>query len=89
MGRARTVAGMNTSFTASLIAHSNWHHDGIWWLPFGLFWLVVLAAATWFVVRNVKRSEPSAMDILAKRYARGELSTEEYRERLEELRSRQ
>jgi putative membrane protein len=81
---------MNASHNiAALIAHSNWHHDGVWWFPFGLLWIVVLGAAIWFVVRNVKPRERSATDILAERYARGELSSEEYRERLNELRSHQ
>src|SRR6266508_5266917 len=71
---------------ATLSAHSRWHHDGGWWLPFGLLWLVLFAAAIWFVVRNVNSRQSSATDILAERYARGELSSEEYRDRLEELR---
>ncbi len=71
---------------ATLSAHSGWHHDGGWWFPFGLLWLVLFAAAIWFVVRNVKSRQTSATDILAERYARGELSSEEYRDRLEELR---
>jgi len=74
---------------APVIADSNWHHDGAWWLPFGLLWIAVLGAAIWFIVRNVKPRERSATDILAERYARGELGSEEYRERLAELRSHQ
>jgi putative membrane protein len=76
---------------ASLIAGANWDHGGFWWLPFGLLWIVVLSAAIWLVARTVRRGEPSgverAKDILAERYARGELSGEEYRERLDEFRS--
>jgi putative membrane protein len=69
------------------IATSDRPHDGIWWLPFGLLWLVVLGAFVWFVVRKIRPREHTATDILAERYARGELSSEEYRERLEVLRS--
>ena len=72
-----------------MIADSNWHHHGFWWFPFGLLWLVVLGAATWFVVRRLGPRERQATDILAERYARGEMSSEEYRERLAELRSHQ
>ncbi len=68
------------------IADSNWHHDGIWWFPFGLLWIAVLGTAIWLVVRNLRPRERSASDILAERYARGEVSSEEYRERLDELR---
>ncbi len=74
---------------ASLIASSHWDHDGFWWFPVTLLWLVVLGTAIWFVVRTVRRGERSsverARDILAERYARGELSGDEYRERLGEL----
>lgn len=89
-GRDRTVVGM-TAFhdTASLVADSHWDHDGFWWFPFTLLWVVVLGTAIWFVVRTVRRGERSgveqAKDILAERYARGELSGDEYRERLDEL----
>jgi putative membrane protein len=69
-----------------LVADSSWHHHGVWWFPFGLLWIVALAALIWFVVRNVRARERSATDILGERYARGELSSEEYRERLDELR---
>jgi putative membrane protein len=76
---------------APVIAGSNWDHGGFWWFPFTLLWIAVLVAAIWFVVRTVRRSERSgverATDILAERYARGELSREEYRERLDELRN--
>jgi putative membrane protein len=88
--RARTVVGM-TAFhhMASLMAGANSDHDGFWWLPFGLLWILVLGTAIWLVARTVRRREPSglerARDILAERYARGELSGEEYRERLSEL----
>jgi putative membrane protein len=74
---------------ASLIAGSDWDHGGLWWFPFGVLWLVLLGTAIWLVVRAVRRGERSgvagAKGILAERYARGELTGEEYRERLEEL----
>jgi uncharacterized membrane protein len=73
---------------ASLVAGSDWNHDGHWWFPFTLLWVVVLGTAIWFVVRTARRGERSgvdrAKDILAERYARGEVSADEYRERLEE-----
>jgi len=72
-----------------LIAGSNWEHGGFWWFPFTLLWVVVLGTAVWLVVRNLRGRERSgagrATDILAERYARGELSADEYRERLDEL----
>jgi putative membrane protein len=71
---------------ASLVADAGWPHHGAWWFPFGLLWLLALAVLIWFVARNVQTRRHSATDILAERYARGELSSEEFRERLDELR---
>jgi putative membrane protein len=70
------------------VAGSEWDHGGFWWLPFWLLWLVLFGAAIWFVVRKARPRGPSATHILAERYARGELDTEEYRERLNELSNR-
>ena len=67
-------------------ADSSWPHHGIWWLPVGLLWIAVLATVVWFVARRLGSRERSARDILAERYARGEVSSEEYRERLDVLR---
>ena len=71
-----------------------WGPGGGWgwlWGPIVLLgWVVVIAAVGWFVVHGTRPGERSgvdrARDILAERYARGELTTEEYRERLEQLR---
>jgi putative membrane protein len=84
------VAGVSALHNiAPLVASSNWDHGGFWWLPFTVLWVVVLGAAIWVVVGNVRRRERSgverASDVLAERYARGELTGEEYRERLDEL----
>jgi putative membrane protein len=74
---------------APLIAGSDWDYGCFWWFPFTLLWLVVLGTAIWLAVRGVRRGERSglvrAKEILAERYARGELTAEEYRERLDEL----
>jgi putative membrane protein len=74
---------------APLVADSHWDHGGFWWFPVGLLWVAVLGTAIWFIARNVSRRNRSgverASDILAERYARGEVSGEEYRERLDEL----
>jgi putative membrane protein len=55
-----------------------------------LAWIAVIAAVGWFAVRSTRPAERSgterAGDVLAERYARGELSTEEYRERRDQLR---
>jgi putative membrane protein len=63
--------------------------DHAWWPLWLVFWLAVLGAIVWLVVRSRRDtgggSSDRASEILAERYARGELSTEEYRERLEAL----
>lgn len=70
----------------AITADSNWPHHGAWWLPFGLLWILAFSVLIWFAVRGGRRGERSATEILAERYARGEISSEEYRTRLEELR---
>lgn len=69
-----------------LIAGSD---SGGFWFPFALLWVALLGTAIWLVIRGVRRAERSgiarAREILAERYARGELTSEEYRERQDEL----
>ncbi len=86
----------------SLLADSSdWGHMGGWgggwmWLfgfPMMVLFVVLLV---WLVRTGLGSSPPSgpaprdpderAKEILAERYARGEISTEEYRERSSELR---
>jgi putative membrane protein len=70
------------------------HMDGwgggwmwLWGTLMMLSWVAIIAAAVWFLSRSRDGTRPSrAREILDERYARGELTTEEYRERLEELR---
>ena len=54
-----------------------------------LFWLVALGLVGWVILRGVRPRERAglerAREIRAARYARGELSSDEYRERLEQL----
>jgi putative membrane protein len=60
---------------------------GPWFLVFPLFWLTVLVlAAVWFRRRGPFWRQPSTgRSVLDERYARGEISADEYRERLEVL----
>ncbi len=62
--------------------------DG-WWPLWLLFWLVIVAAVAWFLWRRGGRPRGDALDrareILAERYAKGELTSDEYRERLAQL----
>lgn len=74
-------------------------HDGGWATMFflTLFLLLVIALVAVLMVYFMRkspnteggsRSSSSATDLLKERYARGEISTEEYRERLHELEER-
>lgn len=63
----------------------NWGHaGGPWFLLFPLFWIVVLFTAFWLFRGRGGRwhRTSSAEDVLAERYARGEITAEEYRQRL-------
>lgn len=62
-----------------------------WWVVapfFWALWLAVLVAVVWFASRRWRRG-PDGRDrakaILAERFARGEISGEEFRSRLEQL----
>lgn len=62
-----------------------------------IFWLAILGVIVWLAVTLVNRSggtrgsrrevEDSPLDVLRRRYARGEISKEEFREMKAELRS--
>jgi putative membrane protein len=72
---------------AAILAERGWDEGPAWWFPFGLLWIAALAALVWFIARRTRARNHTAADILAERFARGEISAEEYRERLAELRS--
>ena len=61
-------------------------HSG-WWPIWPLFWAALIGVAVWLILRRRNRRGPhdSARQILAERFARGDLSAEEYRTRLDEL----
>lgn len=66
---------------------------GPWWILVPFVLVVLAATVIWLVARrNTERAEPpggGAAGILAARYARGEIDTEEYRRRLDEIRGLQ
>jgi putative membrane protein len=71
------------------------HMDGDWWWVMGLGFLILLAALVGVVVVVLsRRSGPStsasggrsAEDVLADRFARGEIDAEEYRRRRDVIR---
>ena len=85
---------MTSPLLTEFLAHPGpWgpHAGGgpFWLIPLGFLVLLLaaLATGTWLAVRATRKrtSSERARDVLAERYARGELSTEEYRERYDQL----
>jgi putative membrane protein len=63
---------------------------GGWWFVFPLFWLLFWGVVIFTLFRARRgwgrwHEGRSAQDVLAERYARGEIAEDEYRERLEVL----
>ena len=74
----------------AVLAHGAGWGPGAWWPIFPIFWLLFGVAVLFFIFRGRRswgRSSPeqTAEGVLAERYARGEVSEEEYRERLSVL----
>jgi putative membrane protein len=71
---------------ATELASHDWGPGG-WWPIFPLFWILFwgLIVFAFFRFRGRWHRGQSAEDVLAERYARGEIPVEEYRERLEVL----
>jgi putative membrane protein len=79
---------VNAVAALPLLTHENgdWGHP--WWPLWPLFWAALIGTAVWLILRRRNRqTDPfdRARELLAERFARGELSGEEYRERLAEL----
>jgi putative membrane protein len=60
-----------------------------WWVIWPILWVAIIVAAVWFLSRRWRRPGGGGLDrareILAERFARGELTHDEYRERLAQL----
>ncbi|MBC9795783.1 SHOCT domain-containing protein [Sinomicrobium weinanense] len=58
-----------------------WGIHGLWWI----FWVILIVGAAWLIYlkstgNNTGGSKDSPLEILKKRYAKGEISKEEYEE---------
>lgn len=65
-----------------------WFGGGFMWI----FWILIIAAVIWLLkmvsdnsFRNRKPDDDGPLEILEKRYARGEIEEEEYQRRRKEL----
>jgi putative membrane protein len=77
--------------SASQVMAHGWG-PGPWWPIFPLFWLILWGVVIFAIFRSRRswgrwHSGPSPEGVLAERYARGEISESEYRERLGVLKS--
>lgn len=63
-----------------------WGMHWLWWA----FWLIAIAAVVWAVSRGSQAEshrDETPLEVLRRRYAEGEISTEEYEERKRRLQS--
>jgi putative membrane protein len=78
---------VNTIAVLPLLSNGSdgWGHP--WWPIWLLFWAALIGTSVWLIVRRRNRRDPydNARGLLAERFARGELSGEDYRARLDEL----
>ena len=77
-------------FTTLIATHADgWGNGPGPWalipLTFLLLWIAVIAFAVWRFRRGAPWSRHSGQSVLAERYARGDITAEEYRERRDVL----
>jgi len=98
--RRGVLAGLSPVL-AFLPTFAHMDHDGWWWGGWGigmglgmlLFWVIVIALGVWLFRwladesrgRGVGERRDSALEILRERYARGEISREEFEGRKKDL----
>jgi putative membrane protein len=80
---------MNVMAALPLLADSNddWGHP--WWPVWPILWVALIGVIVWVVFGRRRRPHDPfdrAREVLAERYARGELTREEYKARLDDLR---
>jgi putative membrane protein len=76
---------------ATLLAETAWHGSagGWWFLFFPWIWIVLIVGAFFlFRGRRGRWHTHSAEEVLGERYAKGEISAEEYQQRLDVLRGK-
>jgi putative membrane protein len=86
------MSNLILDITTRAAEHPGWAGGwgGPWWLLFPLIGALLLGSLIWLLARrrDPVSGQPTnhAVEILAARYARGEIDTEEYRRRLDEIR---
>jgi putative membrane protein len=82
------VKTLNIATALPLLADSTRDWDHHWWPLWPLLWALLIGTVVWLIVRRRGRHHgplDRAQEVLAERFARGEISGEEYRARLDEL----
>jgi putative membrane protein len=80
---------LNAATALPLLNHNGdgWGHH--WWWPVWLvFWAALIATAAWLISKRRDHGRDPlhrAREVLGERFASGELTGQEYRERLDEL----
>ena len=84
----------SSTLAATAVMHGPWGYGwgGPWFLIFPLFWIAVIALFVIFGPRRWRRNammhqNQGAESVLRERFARGEIDENEYRARLEVLRT--
>lgn len=66
-----------------------WHHMTGGGALMGLFWIIIIGVVVYFFVNHSRQQQSdnreTPLDILNKRYARGEISKEEYEQMKQDL----
>lgn len=73
--------GMMDDYGAGMMGYGG----GILWLLFWILVIIGLALLIRYLWQGGKREEESALEILKKKYARGEISKEEFEEKKKDL----
>ena len=73
-------------FTTLLANHHGWDGDPGWWLVFPILWFTLWVGVIAFAVTRFRRGGPpwahrAGRSALDERFARGEITADEYRER--------
>jgi putative membrane protein len=79
---------MNAIAALPVLANHSDHWGHPWWPIWPILWLALIGAVVWLLVRRRDgRHDPldRAREVLAERFARGDLTAEEYRTRLDDL----
>lgn len=78
-----------TTYADGMFGEGGWHHMRGGGFFMWLFWVIIVGVIIYFVLNHSKQQSSNTretpMDILLKRYAKGEISREEFEQMKEDL----